>query len=72
MQGIEHRPVAFAQGFSGTLQGMLEKGFVLDGTASGVEVGAVYRVVLDQCLQSPAYCAQGQVATHQIVTGHLQ
>ncbi|MNI21011.1 hypothetical protein D3C73_745120 [compost metagenome] len=51
---------------------MLEKHLVLRGSTTGTDIGAVDGEVHDQCLQRTANRAQGQVASHQIVTRHLQ
>ncbi|MND79136.1 hypothetical protein D3C80_708650 [compost metagenome] len=71
-QAVEHRPVRFAQDFAGTVHGLAEKRLVPGRTAKGAYVGAVHREMHDQRLQGPANGAEGQVAGHEVVPGHLQ
>ncbi|MNG01381.1 hypothetical protein D3C84_843590 [compost metagenome] len=71
-QAIEHRPVSLAQCLAGAVHGLLEKHLVLACPAEGADVGAVHREMHDQRLQGPANGAEGQVAAHEVVPGHLQ
>ena len=71
-QAIEHRPIGLAEGLPGTVHGLLEKHIVFGRAATGADIGAVHREVHDQFLQRPTDRAEGQVAGHQVVPGHLQ
>ncbi|MNF45950.1 hypothetical protein D3C84_270990 [compost metagenome] len=69
---VEHRPVGFTQGLACAGHGLLEKNLVLGRAPERADVRAVHREMHDQRLQGPSNGAQGQVAAHHVIPGHLQ
>ncbi len=71
LQAVEDRPIGFAESGASASQGLLEKPLVFGRSATGVDIGAVYRVMHDQFLQGATDRPQGQVASHQVIAGYL-
>ncbi|MNH33866.1 hypothetical protein D3C79_944210 [compost metagenome] len=54
LQGVEHRPVAFAEVLPGSRHGVAEERQIFGAAPASMQVSAVHRIMLDQRLQRPA------------------